>query len=108
MNTKSRIQIIHEQLIEKSGFVNDISELLENYTIEDSIFENKGGMAIEVWRGYFEKTAEYSQLSEAIDNMQCKQVLRIVNNKLFQIGNIYQSISECKCNVCELIHIEPK
>ena len=96
MYTKSKIQIINESLQVKDNFKRGLEELMEKYIIEDSVFVIQESVK-EVTKGYFNINNEYSNLQEAIRNCNVtKQGIRIMENKSFQVGDIYNNLSECE------------
>lgn len=95
MWTKSKIQIIKENLNYKDNFRNAIDSLMEKYTIEDSIFTYKNEL-FEVTRGYFDHVNNYNSLNEAINNIGDGMVIRVINNQEFEIGYLRTYLNECK------------
>jgi hypothetical protein len=78
----------------RDGLVN----LMEKYTIEDSIFVYRNGQVFEATKGYFEVTKEYDNIADAV--RECwgnfnTMGIRIVNNERFEAGVIRQFLSEC-------------
>jgi hypothetical protein len=95
MWTKSKIQLIKENLNYKDNFRNAIDSLMEKYTIEDSIFTYKNEL-FEVTRGYFDHVNNYNSLNEAINNIGDGMVIRVKNNQEFEIGYLRTYLNECK------------
>jgi hypothetical protein len=95
MWTKSKIQMIKENLNYKDNFRNAIDSLMEKYTIEDSIFTYKNEL-FEVTRGYFDHVNNYNSLNEAINNIGDGMVIRVKNNQEFEIGYLRTYLNECK------------
>ena len=98
MYTKSIIQQKIENIQVKNNFKSALENLLEKYTIEDSVFmwTNKGLQ--EVVEGYFVSDNEYNTLSEAISACDItKMGIRITGN-VFNVGSIHTRISECDEN----------
>lgn len=95
MYTKSKIQLINEALMLKSNFKEGLENIMEKYQIEDSIFafDNK---VKEVTNGYFSIDNEYANLHEAVSNCNIfMQGIRIINNEKYQVGSIFNMLSEC-------------
>lgn len=95
MWTKSKIQLLKENLNYKDNFRNAIDSLMEKYTIEDSIFTYKNEL-FEVTRGYFDHVNNYNSLNEAINNICDGMVIRVKNNQEFEIGYLRTYLNECK------------
>lgn len=95
MYTKSKIQLINEALLLKSEFESGLKNIMEKYQVEDSIFiYNKN--VYEATKGYFVINEEYSDLHEAISNCNIfQQGIRIIDNSKYQVGYIFNSLSEC-------------
>lgn len=106
MQTKSNIQLIREGLAIRDAFKENIKSFMDKYTIEDSFFGASRGQDIqsirechsfaEYTRGYFVFEHEYTDIDTAISNMTLEHVLRIIDNKRFQIGKVYEKLSEAK------------
>lgn len=96
MQTKSNIQLIRESLAIKEGFRESISNIMDKYTIEDSVFTWRNGL-YECTDGYFEVISEHTSLDEAIKNVTCTLTsgIRVINNEQFQVGTVHNRISEC-------------
>lgn len=96
MQTKSNIQLIKESLALKENFKNSILNIMDKYTIEDSVFMWQNGL-YECTDGYFEVISEHTNLDEAIKEATFMPTsgIRIINNDNFQIGVIRNKISEC-------------
>ena len=95
MWTRSKIQMIKENLNYKDNFRNAVNSLMEKYTIEDSIFTYKNEL-FEVTRGYFDHVNNYNSLNEAINNIGDGMVIRVKNNQEFEIGYLRTYLNECK------------
>lgn len=94
MQTKSKIQLIKEEIDKKNYFKSGLCKLMDEYLIEDSIFSFDGSNVSEQNNGYFEVLSEYNSIDEAISNYKLGECLRIVENELFQVGRSYKKISE--------------
>lgn len=102
MQLKSKIQQIQEQIAQKHRFVEGLENIMDKYTIEDSVFLFNGKV-MEVCKGYFEVISEHNTLTDAIKNTDIKEnAIRVINNEKFQIGKIHQHISDCKNPVFDL------
>lgn len=106
MQTKSNIQLIREGLAIRDSFKDNIKSFMDKYTIEDSFFGlsrnnnihslKESRTMTEYTRGYFVFEHEYTDIDTAISNMTLDHTLRIVDNKRFQIGKVYEKLSEAK------------
>ena len=96
MQTKSKIQLIKEQIEQRDAFFKGLSNLMNDYLIEDSTFSFNGQTVTEHTNGYFNMTGEYETLEEAARNYNTGECVRIIENKTFQIGNVYSKMSEIK------------
>lgn len=96
MQLKSKIQLIQERLMRKNSFIEGLNNIMEKYTIEDSVFSYENSHLMEVCKGYFELDCEYESLTEAMKEMDIdNQSIRIINNDTFQVGSVRRFISEC-------------
>ena len=96
MYTKSIIQQTVEALQVKNSFKAALEQLMDKYTIEDSVFVFKNGKLHEAVEGYFEVDTEYTTLSEAISNCDLNTMgVRVINNQTFVNGKLKRTISEC-------------
>lgn len=97
MYTKSLIQQTIENLHAKDNFRAAIEQLMEKYNIEDSVFVLKNGFTHEVVEGYFATSnVEYNNINEAIAACDINTMGIRVKGNSFQVGKIYNRISECK------------
>lgn len=96
MQTKSNIQLIRESLALKESFRDSISNIMDKYTIEDSVFTWRNGL-YECTDGYFEVISEHTNLDDAVKNADCTLTsgIRVINNEQFQVGMVHNRISEC-------------
>ena len=96
MQTKSNIQLIKESLHLKESIKDSISNIMEKYTIEDSVFTWHNGL-YECADGYFEVISEHTSLDEAVKTATWTSTsgIRVINNEQFQVGIIRNRISEC-------------
>jgi hypothetical protein len=102
MWTKSKIQLIQERYTLLNNYKEGLENLLEKYNIEDNIFTFKNGQIFEASKGYFVKKGEYKSLTEALNNCNYSfdnVGIRIINNDIFELGEIKYNLSEC--NVSE-------
>ena len=95
MQTKSAIQIIRENLKGKLIFTENLKNLMNNYLIEDSYFsrDNYNNVTENV-KGYFDFKKEYTDLEEAVRCMENEDSIRIINNQRFQVGRVFEKISD--------------
>ena len=106
MQTKSNIQLIREGLAIREAFKENIKSFMEKYTIEDNYFGpsyrispnsiKESQSMVEYTQGYFVFEHEYTDIDNAISNMSLDQSIRIIENKRFQIGKIYEKLSDAK------------
>ena len=95
MQTKSNIQLIKEAINLRNSFKDSLNNLMDKYTIEDSVFMYNGGVK-EVCKGYFEVIAENDSLQTSINEMtDVNEAIRIINNEKFQRGIVHQFLNEC-------------
>ena len=98
MQTKSNIQLIREACEYASNYKEGLNNLMNKFTIEDSIFVYKNGQLYEATQGYFELVSEHNNLDEAVKACWGKfdtTGIRIVNNEKFAVGNIHKFLNEC-------------
>ena len=97
MYTKSIIQQTVEALRTKENFKAAIENLMVKYTIDDSVFVLKNGFLHEAVEGYFNVDYVYDSLDKAISECDSNNLeIRVLNNKVFQTGKLYNTLSECK------------
>lgn len=99
MQTKSNIQLVKENLAIREMFKNNLEDLMNKYTVEDSYFASSKtslGNWEECTKGYFVFEKEYNNFDNAISNMNNDSVIRIIDNKRFQIGKVYEKLSDAK------------
>lgn len=92
MQTKSNIQLVKEALQYKESFKECLSDLVNKYMVENSTFSFNGSLKEEV-NGYFVVENEYNTLDEAMSNFTPGQLVRVVENKKFQIGTVSEKLS---------------
>lgn len=98
MQTKSNIQLIREACELANYYKDGLVNLMEKYTIDDSIFVYKNGQIYEATKGYFECVAEYDNLADAVRECWGRfdtMGIRILNNKRFEAGVLRNMLSEC-------------
>lgn len=100
MLTKSRIQLIKESLAMANDYRTGLENLIEKYTIEDSVFVYRNGSVYEATQGYFEVKGEYDNLQEAVRNYNYNIAnpnygIRITDNKKFTVGEVKTSLVDC-------------
>lgn len=96
MYTKSIMQQTAEMIKVKNNFKAAIENLMEKYNIEDSVFIFNKGTLCEATEGYFTVTKEYDNLMTAVSESNINDPIRVINNTIFQTGNIYSTLTECK------------
>lgn len=96
MYTKSLIQQKLDNISIKNTFNETLTDIMNKYNIEDSIFVMTNNGTKELTSGYFVVEKEYSNIDDAINAFNIKSNgIRIVENKIFQVGSIYNNISQC-------------
>lgn len=96
MYTKSIIQQTVEALQYKDKFRIALEQLMDKYTIEDSVFVFKNNTVHEATEGYFEVEKEFDNLTSAISECNINTMgIRITSNNTFSIGTLKRTISEC-------------
>ena len=97
MQTKSNIQLVRENLAVRDAFKTNLEVFMEKYLVEDSYFSPSKktlGEVEENTSGYFVFEHEYNTFNEAISNMNNNQTIRIIENNRFQIGRVFEKLSE--------------
>jgi hypothetical protein len=95
MYTKSIIQQTAEAIRAKDNFKAAISQIMEKYNIEDSVFVMKNGFLHEIVEGYFAIENDFNNLDEAVSACDINTMgIRVIGNK-FQTGKIRSSLCEC-------------
>lgn len=96
MYTKSKIQVVRESIDAKNTFKAQLNDLMDDYMVTDNIFVCQNGKVSEVVEGYFVCNGEYENLNEAFDSIADNNVaIRVIRNSEFQVGQIFNLISEC-------------
>lgn len=98
MLTKSKIQLLKESLAKASDYKDGLENLMEKYTIEDSVFVYINGVVHEATQGYFVEKTKHDSLLEAIRGCNGefgRYGIRIINNKEFVVGEIKRNLVEC-------------
>lgn len=98
MQTKSNIQLIREACELANNYRDGLVNIMEKYTIEDSIFVYRNGQVFEATKGYFEIVKEYDNITDAIRECRGKfntMGIRIINNDHFEVGILHDNLSEC-------------
>ena len=99
MQTKSNIQLVRENLAVRDTFKANLESFMDKWMVEDAYFTPSKtilGEAEENKKGYFVFEHEYNNFNEAISNMTGNQTIRIIENKRFQIGQVFERLSEAK------------
>lgn len=101
MLTKSKIQIIKENLSIANDYKSGLENLTNKYLIEDSIFIYKNSTVFEATSGYFVVKSTHNNIWDAIkecNNDYTNNGIRIIENKEFVVGQLKKSIVECSEN----------
>jgi len=86
-------QLEYNAIVEK--FKQSLASLLESYNINGNVFGWQG-KPVEFETGYFVIESEKDNLQDAIREMtSLDKCIRIVDNKVFQVGTVTHYISEC-------------
>lgn len=95
MQTKSNIQIITELMKKKALFCDELSELNEQYKIEDNVFVcGINGEVQEPTHGYMGLVKEFDTIDEAFDDFDIlTQGIRIKDGK-YQVGYVYEKLED--------------
>lgn len=99
MQTKSNIQIVLEKLDQKARFSDGLKSLMENYDIRGNVLvPGNYDVPIEPTRGYFDALKSFGTVQETLKAMTepTSQGIYIRENKEFVLGNIKESIDQCK------------
>ncbi len=96
MLTKSKIQLIKEQLEVSNDYREGLENLMDKYMIEDSTFVYKNGMVYEATSGYFVEKSVHTSLQDAVRVCNVNTCgIRIIENKEFIVGELKKTLSEC-------------
>lgn len=96
MLTKSKIQLIKEQLEVSNDYREGLENLMDKYMIEDSTFVYKNGMVYEATLGYFVEKSVHTSLQDAVRACNINTCgIRIIENKEFIVGELKKTLSEC-------------
>lgn len=96
MYTKSLIQQHLERINLLEVFKQDVNELMEKYTIENSVFGmNRNGYAKEVVTGYFIVDESYDNLNDCMRGLKNNQYIQIENNNKFSTGTVEYNLFNC-------------
>lgn len=93
MYTRSIIQQQIERENIQESFKNGLNNIMDKYTVENSVFGLVNGRVVEAVRGYFVEEKEYDSIDEAMNDFG--KAIRIQGNKKFITGTIYESIAKC-------------
>ena len=94
MQTKSNIQLIRESFAKKEQFVGSIKGLMDAYLIKDSVFSPTNEGYEENVKGYLAVVDEFDTFGAAQAAMVPGMSIRVINNDKFQIGFVYESLSD--------------
>lgn len=87
--------MVRESIDSKNLFRKEIENLMENYLVADNIFVMKGKELSEVTEGYFVCTGEFDSLNDVFEAIALGDAVRVIRNAEFQVGHLYNLISEC-------------
>jgi hypothetical protein len=86
-------QLEYNAMVEK--FKQCLANLVESYNVNGNVFGWQG-KPVEFETGYFVVESEKDNLQDAIREMSSlDKCIRIVENKIFQVGTVVHYISEC-------------
>jgi len=91
--------LVRENLAVRDAFKSNLEAFMDKYMVEDAYFTPSKkvlGEKEENVKGYFVFEHEYNTFNEAISNMTHEHTIRIIGNKRFQIGKVYERLSEAK------------
>ena len=98
MNTKSKIQLIREELEKNNMFKTGIKQIVDEYRVIDNIFKFSNGCVEECQSGYFVSEQEYQNAEDMFENLTCDKAVRIIENQRFVIGTVYKRLKDCPAN----------
>lgn len=93
----------------KYTFEKEIRSILEKYDVRNNVLGFDGGHAKELSSGFMCPVKEYDSLEEAVRGMNpTSQVLRIVENNKFIVGDYFVRLIECvdRGDVFNIEHLE--
>lgn len=96
MWTKSKIQLINESSTQKSTYLRQVEELLENYNVEDCVIGFDGEITMP-HSGFFASNYRSSNIDDLFEHMKGNEYIRIGEN-CFECGYIYKRLSDCPEN----------
>ena len=106
MNNKSYIQVQLEYIQSKGNLEQEVSSIMEKYDIKDTVFGIINGRSQELSHGYLVESKKHESLSEAIREMNQGQALRVVDNKEFIVGDVYEHLTDCPEEADHIFNIE--
>jgi hypothetical protein len=106
MNNKSYIQFQLEYIQSKGNLERKVSSIIEKYDVKDAVFGIVCGRPQELSCGYLVESKKYDTLNEAIREMNQGQALRVVDNKEFIIGDVYEHLTDCPEQAERVFNIE--
>lgn len=95
MYTKSLIQQKLELIQKRESFKESLNNVMNNYIIEDAFFGLSNNGMYEAVKGYFIEGKEYTNLDEAVREMKYDQVIHVLENKTFVVGDLVSQLSNC-------------
>ncbi len=106
MTNKSYIQL-HLEFVQAKGMLEkELTQILEKYDVKDTVFGFVNRTPSELSRGYMTEVKKYDSLQEAIRDMNPGQALRVVDNKEFIVGDVFECLSDCPENQEHIFNIE--
>ena len=94
MYTQSLIQQRLNWIHTLESFKNDLNDMMNKYIIEDAFFGISNNSLYEATKGYFVNVKEYTSLDEAVREMKPNQLIHVLENKTFIVGDAISSLSE--------------
>lgn len=99
MNTKSSIQLMIESINIRNNIKESMNNLMNKYNIKDNIFIYTDSLQ-EATRGYFSILLESNKLDDILEKYTLESQkglcgIRVINNNEYQLGRIYNFLSEC-------------
>lgn len=103
MYQKSLIQQINEFNEAKGLYKKSLSDILEHYDASGCVFALSNGRVIDIKNGYFVTEFIYTDLNEAIKDLNdLTKCIRVVSDNLFQVGYVVESLTNIKEGVIDI------
>lgn len=102
MYTKSILQTKLEEINFKDKFVSEAYKFMEGHKCDDVFisYNSANNKVEEVICGYYQSIRQFDTIVEAIEFIKPGNVIRIIENKLFEVGVWKKTITECIENRC--------